>query len=62
MSTYTVIKPLRGADGKPLAVGQTVELTARQAKWLLLSGKIAAFEPNKTAPAKAEGKQKKKEK
>lgn len=54
MKTYTVVKPMRGSDGKTLAAGQSIELTDRQAKWLLLSGKIA-----KPQPAKADKKKEK---
>ena len=57
MKTYTVVKPMRGSDGKTLAAGQSIDLTDRQAKWLLLSGKIARIQSeanakNKTAKSK----------
>ena len=55
MPTYTVNKPFRGDDGRDLAAGDTVELTERQAKYLLLAGKIAV-PPAESAARPATGK------
>jgi len=41
MQEYLVLKPIRSTAGTVLAEGSTVLLTARQAKWMLLSGKVA---------------------
>lgn len=41
MPRYTVVKPFILPDGTTAAEGRGVELSARQAKYLLLSGKIA---------------------
>jgi hypothetical protein len=47
-SEYVVLKPIRHA-GRTIPAGGRVALTARQAKWMLLSGKVvragAAGEP-----------------
>lgn len=43
-SQYTVIKPFILLNGGVAASGGKVELTAKQAKYLLLSGKIKAAE------------------
>jgi|GEM_PF-3409091 len=40
MPKYEVVKPFRGPDGNDLAAGDPVELTARQAKYLKLAGKV----------------------
>jgi len=55
-SEYIVLKPIRDA-GRTIPAGGRVALTARQAKWLLLSGKIARIQSeanakNKTAKSK----------
>lgn len=42
MLTYTVLKPLRTAEGRTLAVGDTVRMTKRQAKYLIMAGKLKA--------------------
>lgn len=63
MPTYTVVKPMRGTDGRTVGAGQKIELTARQAKYLLLSGKIMADLPKtKTAATAQAGEKTKKEK
>ena len=60
MPKYTVVKPFRGPDGRDLQAGDPVELTERQAKYLLLGGKIqapgkpAAPKPSAAAPAAAD--------
>lgn len=41
MPRYTVVKPLILPDGAVAVEGRAVELSARAAKYLLLSGKIA---------------------
>ena len=58
MPIYNVVKPIRGADGKKVAAGGTIELTERQAKYLLLSGKITAGKAKAAAPAKSGEKKK----
>ena len=40
MPTYTVLKPFALPDATTAMAGSSVELTARQAKYLLLSGKV----------------------
>lgn len=53
MPKYTVIKPFILPYGNTAARGELVELTTRQAKYLLLSGKIApeASQPRGKKPA-----------
>lgn len=50
-SEYIVLKPIRDA-GRTIAAGSRVALTARQAKWLLFSGKIARIGAVADAKAK----------
>ena len=40
MRSYIVIKPFRAEDGRDLESGDRIKLTARQAKYLLLGGKL----------------------
>ena len=58
METYTVVQPIRAESGRTIAAGDTVDLTARQAKWLLLGGKIARRAPAGTKPKTAAAKPK----
>ncbi len=51
MPKFTVVKPFRAESGRDLRQGDCVELTERQAKYLLLGGKIEA-PARKTKPEK----------
>ncbi len=50
MSKYTVIKPIQ-AEGRVAQAGDLVELSERQAKYLLLAGKVRV--PGAKATSKA---------
>lgn len=60
MPTFDVITPFRGPDGRDLRADDSAELTPRQARYLLLSGKIrpagaAKAGRGKTKPAASPG-------
>ena len=50
MGDYVALRPFRSADGRDFETGAAVTMTPRQAKYLLLTGKLA---PAVAAVAKA---------